>query len=76
MFVCVCKAVSDRQIRRAVREEGIVSLRELTREYGLGTCCGKCVPAAREVLGDALQSLPSAQIAVGLSMNDATVAAA
>lgn len=54
MYVCVCKAVSDRQIRRAVREDGVVSLRELTREYGLGTCCGKCVPQAREVLTEAL----------------------
>ncbi len=54
MYVCVCKAVSDRQIRRAVREDGVVSLRELTREYGLGTCCGKCVPQARELLTETL----------------------
>jgi len=56
MYVCVCKAVSDRQIRRAVREDGVVSLRELARELELGTCCGKCVPLAREVLAEALSA--------------------
>ena len=50
MYVCVCKAVSERTIRRAVREDGVVSLRELSRIYGLGTCCGKCVPVAREIV--------------------------
>ncbi|MFT4045807.1 MAG: (2Fe-2S)-binding protein [Solimonas sp.] len=55
MFICVCKAVSDRMIHHAVREDGVTSLRELARGYGLGTCCGKCVPQARELLGAALR---------------------
>ncbi|NGY05510.1 bacterioferritin-associated ferredoxin [Solimonas terrae] len=59
MFVCVCKAVSDRQIRRAVREDGVTSLRELARLHGVGTCCGKCVPQARELLGETLASARS-----------------
>jgi bacterioferritin-associated ferredoxin len=49
MIICVCKAVSDRHIRSAVRG-GASSLRDLTRELGVGTCCGKCVPEARETL--------------------------
>ena len=59
MIVCVCKAVSDKHIRRAVNAGEVVSLRDLTREMGVGTCCGKCVPTAREVLGSALSSQPS-----------------
>lgn len=54
MFICVCKAVSDRQIRRAVREDGVCTLRELKQQTGLGSCCGKCVPQARALLGEAL----------------------
>lgn len=54
MFVCVCKAVSDRQIRRAVLEDGVTSLRELNQLYGLGGCCGKCVPQARALLDECL----------------------
>ena len=69
MYICVCKAVSDRQIRRAVREEGVVSLRDLTRELELGTCCGKCVPLAREVLADALSAEHGAAPALVLGMS-------
>lgn len=57
MIVCICKAVSDRHIRRLVGE-GASSLRELSRETGLGTCCGKCVPQAREVLSEILSAQP------------------
>ena len=52
MIVCVCKAVSDRRIRRAAELGVAISLRDLTRELGVGTCCGKCVPAARELLDE------------------------
>lgn len=57
MIVCICKAVSDKRIRRAA-SEGVVSLRELSRALGVGTCCGKCVPQAREVLSQAVESQP------------------
>jgi bacterioferritin-associated ferredoxin len=60
MYICVCKAVTDRQIKQAVGE-GACSLRDLTREFGLGTGCGKCVPAAREVLGACLMKQSAAQ---------------
>lgn len=53
MIVCVCKAISDRHIRSAV-SGGITSVRELSRETGLGTCCGKCVPEARAALAGCL----------------------
>ncbi len=53
MIVCICKAVSDKRIRRAA-SEGVTTLRELSRKLGVGTCCGKCVPQAREVLSAAI----------------------
>ncbi|HEX4241216.1 MAG TPA: (2Fe-2S)-binding protein [Steroidobacteraceae bacterium] len=55
MIVCVCKAVSDRHIRAAVKD-GASCLRDLTRELGVGTCCGKCVPEARSVLNASLDA--------------------
>jgi len=55
MIICVCKAVSDRHIRAAVNC-GATSLRDLTRELGIGTCCGKCVPEARATLSSSLDS--------------------
>jgi bacterioferritin-associated ferredoxin len=53
MIICVCKAVSDRHIRSAVKG-GASSLRDLTRELGLGTCCGKCLPEAKATLSASL----------------------
>jgi bacterioferritin-associated ferredoxin len=55
MIICVCKAVSDRHIRTAVND-GATCLRDLTRELGVGTCCGKCVPEARATLSATLDS--------------------
>jgi len=54
MVICVCKAVSDRHIRAAVKG-GATSMRDLTRELGVGTCCGKCVPEARSSLSACLE---------------------
>ena len=55
MIICVCKAVSDRHIKSAVKA-GAGSMRDLTRELGLGTCCGKCVPEAKATLSACLGS--------------------
>jgi bacterioferritin-associated ferredoxin len=53
MIICVCKAVSDRHIRSAVNG-GVSSVSQLSRETGLGTCCGKCVPEARATIAGCL----------------------
>lgn len=58
MYICVCKGVSDRRILRAVEQGAAISLRDLTRELGVGTCCGKCVPAARALLDEACTRMP------------------
>lgn len=60
MIVCVCKAVSDRQIRSAVKD-GATSLRDLTRDLGVGTCCGKCLPEAKSALASCLKACDSSR---------------
>ena len=55
MIVCVCKAVSDRQIRQAAKC-GATRVRDLARDLGVGTCCGKCVPEAQATLSACLAS--------------------
>lgn len=52
MYVCICNAVTDKQIRRAVHD-GCDSMRELRMELGVAGCCGKCAPDARALLLDA-----------------------
>ena len=43
MVVCHCHGISDRTIRRAVRE-GAVSSEEVTRSCSAGGTCGGCRP--------------------------------
>jgi bacterioferritin-associated ferredoxin len=59
MIVCLCKAVSDRQIRAAVNN-GTTGVRELARDVGLGTCCGKCLPEAQAIIAKTLAAQDSA----------------
>ena len=49
MYVCLCHAVTDRQIKQAVRE-GVCSLRQVQLCLRVGTNCGKCIAAARDVI--------------------------
>ena len=55
MYICLCNAITERDIRSCV-EEGACTMRELESCLGVGTCCGKCKPAAREILKDTRSS--------------------
>ncbi|WP_334107762.1 (2Fe-2S)-binding protein [Methylobacillus sp.] len=54
MYVCVCRAVTDRQILQAARA-GASSLKDLRRELGVGMECGQCASCARQCLREAHQ---------------------
>lgn len=46
MIVCVCKNVSDRQIRAAMAD-GATTVRAVRNQLGVSTCCGKCAPQVK-----------------------------
>jgi bacterioferritin-associated ferredoxin len=52
MYVCVCNAVTDREIRSAVAL-GVRSLADLQTTLGVATCCGRCADCARGIVRDA-----------------------
>lgn len=52
MYVCVCQAVTDRQIREAA-QEGARTLKDLRRDLGVTRDCGRCASCARECLQEA-----------------------
>lgn len=52
MYVCLCKGITDSQIRRAVAA-GVDRFSDLRRELDLASQCGKCGALAREVFHDA-----------------------
>lgn len=59
MYVCLCKGVTCGAIRSAVNEQGIDNLRDLSRNLGVATQCGKCAHSARKILDEALSTCPA-----------------
>ena len=48
MYVCLCRRVTDSQIREAVRE-GATTVRGLRKRLGCTGQCGKCKQQVREL---------------------------
>jgi bacterioferritin-associated ferredoxin len=57
MYVCVCKGITDRQIKAAI-DEGANSLGQLRKALGVASQCGKCSVMTREILDEALTDAP------------------
>lgn len=49
MYVCICNAISDRQIQETVAA-GATSLGDLQNQLGVATCCGCCAELASSYL--------------------------
>ena len=62
MIVCVCRRITDHQIRRAVAD-GAVSLECLKFELGVATQCGRCADCASQVLCDARAAKGESRVA-------------
>ena len=51
MYVCICNAITDKQIRAAA-EEGTTDLFGLQAKLGVATGCGSCGEVASEILAE------------------------
>jgi len=60
MYVCICNAVTDKQIRRAA-EAGATDLWSLQAELGVASGCGSCKQVASEILHEVRQSARKVQ---------------
>lgn len=49
MIVCICRVVSDRQIRSVVTD-GAQTVSQVRAELGCGGDCGKCAPQVRDMI--------------------------
>lgn len=58
MYVCLCHAVTDRQIKQAIAD-GARTVRQVQLRLRVGTNCGKCIPAAREIVDAAQAEKPA-----------------
>ena len=53
MYICMCNAVTDHDIRRAAAD-GVQSFAELQSRTGCSDCCGTCEQEARATLDQAV----------------------
>jgi len=49
MYVCICNAITDKQIRRAAKN-GVDNLYELREHLGVASNCGSCADQAQSIL--------------------------
>ena len=49
MYVCICNAITDKQIRQAANA-GVRDLWQLQAELGVASNCGSCKEHASEIL--------------------------
>jgi bacterioferritin-associated ferredoxin len=49
MYVCICNAITDSQIREAV-SEGVTSVSQLQSKLGVASGCGSCMDTAAEII--------------------------
>lgn len=55
MYVCVCKAITDHDIREAARN-GALTLDDLRLDLGVASECGNCAAYALQLLEEAIEN--------------------
>jgi len=50
MYVCVCNGYTDKEIKTAVRENGVKTAEEAYLSLGNGFCCGTCADCANDIV--------------------------
>jgi len=56
MYICLCNAITERQIVEAAKE-GARSSEDLAQELGVGLCCGRCAECAHALLCETVAGL-------------------
>jgi bacterioferritin-associated ferredoxin len=75
VYVCLCKGITDRQIRHAV-DAGAGSYRAVRECLGVATQCGKCGCLARDIVRNALGNRPAASTVASFTPARPAMAAA
>ena len=60
MYVCICNAITDKQIRHAA-ESGVRDLWGLQAELGVATQCGSCKEQASSIIRETKMKRRKAQ---------------
>lgn len=55
MYICICKAVTEKEVLRQVKEKGVKTVRSLGRATGACQQCGKCATDASNLIKRCIQ---------------------
>jgi len=58
MYVCICRGITDTQIKQEV-SKGTCKMRDLCQRLGVAGQCGKCGILAKQILQQSLSELNS-----------------
>ncbi len=53
MFVCVCNAITEKDIRQAV-DNGSETIKLLKEKFAIGNQCGGCITLSKQILSQQL----------------------
>jgi bacterioferritin-associated ferredoxin len=57
MYVCICRQITDQQIRDVCRD-GVTSMTDLRSRLGVASDCGKCGKLAKNIVKEFAKSTP------------------
>ena len=52
MYICICNAITQRQVEECARAGTASSVDDLASQLGVGAGCGRCRECAAELLGE------------------------
>lgn len=61
MYICVCNAVTDRQVKKCI-DQGMHSVGRIKKHFEFGSCCGKCSCHIRELIDQHATATPLVSI--------------
>ena len=64
MYVCICRQITDKQIRELC-SQGPVDLNEVRTRLGVASECGKCCGHARSIVSEFAHQVPFDNAAAG-----------
>ena len=71
MYICICNAITDREVRAAI-DAGATNWREIHSHHGHEPNCGKCecdildcISKKQEQIGRPVKSMPQAMLSGG-----------
>lgn len=54
MYVCLCNAITDKEIKQAVLSDGVGNIRDLREKMSIADQCGKCTRLTQSIIDSAI----------------------